>query len=68
MIVEVEVGIIDHGRMLQSERDLDHPLPEGRNQGQAVGDEVPDGPEVQAPLHPVGVEDQGAQYLEMGGG
>ena len=67
MVVEVEVGIVDHGRVLQAEGDLDQPLPERRDQRQPIGDQAPDGPERDTTVHLRGIEHQGPEDLEVGG-
>ncbi len=55
VVVEVEVGVVHHGRVLEPEGHLHHPLPERRHPGQAVGDEAAHGPEVHdRPPHRLG--------------
>ena len=68
VVVDVEVGIVDHRRVLEPEGHLDHPLAERRHQGQPVGHQVADAPEAHSPVHRGGVEDQRTQDVQVGGG
>ena len=68
MVVDVELGIIGHRRLLESEGDLERPLAERGHQVDTIGHQVPDAPEVHPPGHGGGVEDQRPEDVEVGGG
>ncbi len=68
VVVDVEVGIVDHRRVLQPERHLHDPLAEGRDQVQAVGHHVADPPEINPSVDPGRVEDQRSEDVEVDGG
>ena len=58
--VDIELGVVDHQRVLEPEGHLEHPLPERGHQMDPIGDRVTDPPEAHPTGHLGGIEDQRA--------
>ena len=68
VVIEVELGILDQRRVLESEGDLHHPHAERRHQRYPLVDQGADPSEAEPPGDIGGVEHHGAHDLQMGGG